>query len=150
MENKTGESLGYGFVKYNNAEDAARALLSMNNFRLQGKILLVKYSNPPKHQEDVIANTNLYVKPLLPSTTEGWLIECCFFTLLILSFFRSSACSFGPIDTVKVMVDKVTQTSRQIGFVRFPLRYLVFIILYTSFLNTDILINPMQTRRFSR
>ena len=111
-------------MKYNTAENAAMALLSMNNYRIKGKILLVKYSNPPKRQVEVLANTNLYVKPLLPSTTEGFPVILSFVLIfpslpLLLDDLYRLFSSFGPIDTVKVMIDKVTQASRQIGFVRF-------------------------------
>jgi cold-inducible RNA-binding protein len=50
-------------------------------------------------------STNLYLKPLPPTMTEDDLYKVF--------------CKFGPIDAAKVMVDKLTGKSLQIGFVRF-------------------------------
>ncbi|KAA6379712.1 MAG: putative elav G [Streblomastix strix] len=105
IENKSGDSLGYGFVRFTKSDDADRAMTAMNNYRLGNKILMVKPSNPPRQAPEVIRNTNLYVKPLLPNTTEQSLT----------TLFSP----YGKIVAIKVMVDRQTNSSRQIGFVRF-------------------------------
>ncbi|KAA6404447.1 MAG: putative CBN-EXC-7 protein [Streblomastix strix] len=104
IDNKTGESLGYGFVKFANLGESERALAALNNFRLGNKILLVKPSNAQR-ELDMQKSTNLYVKPLLPNTTEQML--------------RSIFQPYGKIEGIRVMVDKHTRSSKQIGFVRF-------------------------------
>jgi RNA recognition motif-containing protein len=108
IDDKTGDNLGYGFVRYATPTAAQQAIVNMNGFMIGNKILLVKYSSMPKGHKDVIKNRNLYVKPLLPHTTENQLCEL--FSV------------FGMIEDVKVMYDRPTKISRQV--------YILFLLLF--------------------
>ncbi|CAL4066502.1 unnamed protein product, partial [Meganyctiphanes norvegica] len=56
---KTGYSFGFGFVEYQKPEDAAKAILQLNNLPVQHKRIKVSYARPPG--ED-IKETNLYIQ----------------------------------------------------------------------------------------
>lgn len=71
VDHDTGESLGFGFVKFVRLEDAENARRTMNHYRIAGKTLLVKPSNLSKQTSESVANTNLYIKPLPATLTEG-------------------------------------------------------------------------------
>jgi RNA recognition motif-containing protein len=105
VDHQTGASLGYGFVRFVEPSDAQNAIASMTGQRVSNKTLLCKLSNSSPNSGTPEPSNNLYIKPLLPTTTEEDL--------------RGLFDKFGPINTCKVMVDKVTGQSRQIGFVRF-------------------------------
>ncbi|KAK2949471.1 putative Long-chain-alcohol dehydrogenase 2 [Blattamonas nauphoetae] len=100
----TGESLGYGFVRFAKETDAQTAQQKMNRFRIGTKNLLVKPSNPLKQNETIVANTNLYIKPILRTTTENDLYK----------LFSP----FGEILGVKVMLHH-NSSQKHIAFVRF-------------------------------
>lgn len=93
VDHETGESLGFGFVKFLHLADAEKAMHAMNHFHISGKTLLVKPSNLSKQETDLVANTNLYIKPLPATTTEGIFLSkpyfFYFFKFLTL-FFRVS------------------------------------------------------------
>eukprot|EP01122_Echinamoeba_exundans_P004368 TRINITY_DN143_c0_g2_i3.p1 TRINITY_DN143_c0_g2~~TRINITY_DN143_c0_g2_i3.p1 ORF type:complete len:776 (-),score=85.06 TRINITY_DN143_c0_g2_i3:26-2044(-) len=76
----------------------------MSGHHIGNKTLLCKLSHGPSHSLSP-PNDNLYIKPLLSTTSE--------------SDLRKLFEPFGPIRECKVMVDKNTGISRQIGFVRF-------------------------------
>jgi hypothetical protein len=115
IDQSTGNSLGYGFVRFSEQESAERAISEMNGQHIANKRLLCKLANQspstfasePKtsvlHSQE--PSDNLYIKPLLSSTTEEDL--------------RALFAGFGEISDCKVMVDRHTGVSRQIGFVRF-------------------------------
>uniref|UniRef100_A0A6B2LA86 RRM domain-containing protein n=1 Tax=Arcella intermedia TaxID=1963864 RepID=A0A6B2LA86_9EUKA len=116
IDQRTGKSLGYGFVRYGHSSASQNAIKAMNGVRVSNKRLLCKLANispssfsqeapknPVLHSED--PSDNLYIKPLLKETTEEDL-----FNLFI---------PFGPISECKVMLDRFTGQSRQIGFVRY-------------------------------
>ena len=56
---QTGYSFGFGFVEYQKPEDAAKAILQLNNLPVQHKRIKVSYARPPG--ED-IKETNLYIQ----------------------------------------------------------------------------------------
>lgn len=56
-----GQSLGYAFVNYHKAEDAEKAVNTLNGLRLQNKIIKVSYARP---SSDSIKGANLYVSGL--------------------------------------------------------------------------------------
>jgi len=100
----TGYSLGYGFVRFSSAEEATKAIDAMYGTTIGNKTLLCKLSHGIP-QNNATPSDNLYIKPLLDTTTEEDLMSM-----------------FSPHGTVlecKVMLDKNTGQSRQIGFVRF-------------------------------
>lgn len=105
VDHQTKTSLGYGFVRFTRPEDTQSAIIKLSGYRLGAKVLLCKLSNSSPNVVPPEISTNLYIKPLLPTTSEETLTH----------IFGE----FGAIAAAKVMVDKVTGESRQIGFVRY-------------------------------
>ncbi|XP_022130051.1 ELAV-like protein 2 [Pieris rapae] len=62
-----GQSLGYAFVNYHKAEDAEKAVNTLNGLRLQNKIIKVSYARP---SSDAIKGANLYVSGLPKHMTQ--------------------------------------------------------------------------------
>jgi len=56
-----GQSLGYGFVNYHRADDATKAIQTLNGLRLQNKTIKVSYARP---SSEAIKGANLYVSGL--------------------------------------------------------------------------------------
>jgi RNA recognition motif-containing protein len=111
VDQSNGKSLGFGFVRFEASESSKKAIKKMNGIQIQNKRLLCKLANQNttdytnqilNHQTP---SDNLYVKPLLPFTSEDDL--------------RNMFSPFGNIITCKVMIDHKTKKSRQIGFVKF-------------------------------
>ncbi|XP_031563640.1 ELAV-like protein 1-B [Actinia tenebrosa] len=100
----TGQSLGYAFVNYENAEDANRAVAEMNGARLQNKKLKVSFARPSSSE---IKNANLYISGL-PKNFKEEDVD---------ALFRP----YGKIITSKVLKD-VDGEGRGTGFVRFDKR----------------------------
>jgi RNA recognition motif-containing protein len=100
----TGHSLGYGFCRYLQPEYAEAAITKMTGQKIANKTLLCKLSNSSS-ANNAEPSDNLYIKPLLATTSTDEL--------------RMLFEKFGPIKECKVMVDKNTGMSRQLGFVRF-------------------------------
>jgi peptidyl-prolyl isomerase E (cyclophilin E) len=48
MDHATGKHRGFGFVEYEDKEDAAAAIDNMNNCELYGRVLRVNYAQPMK------------------------------------------------------------------------------------------------------
>eukprot|EP00002_Diphylleia_rotans_P026133 TRINITY_DN519_c0_g2_i1.p1 TRINITY_DN519_c0_g2~~TRINITY_DN519_c0_g2_i1.p1 ORF type:complete len:602 (-),score=117.51 TRINITY_DN519_c0_g2_i1:1811-3616(-) len=112
---KTGQSLGYGFIRYTTADEAYLAIAKMSGAQVGNKTLLCKLSNSSANQAASLSS-NLYIKPLLPSTSEDDLYQLF--------------APFGRIIECKVMVDIHTGKSKQVGFVRYPQnQYLVLFII---------------------
>lgn len=99
---KTGYSFGFGFVEYQKPEDAAKAILQLNNLPVQHKRIKVSYARPPG--ED-IKETNLYIQNIPRSYTLDQLEEL--FSV------------YGQIVQKNLLKDKVTGLPRGVGFVRF-------------------------------
>ena len=47
---KAGQSLGYGFVNYHRADDATKAIQTLNGLRLQNKTIKVRKKNVNVHK----------------------------------------------------------------------------------------------------
>ena len=60
-------SFGYGFVEYEDPDDAARAIEQLNKHPIQHKVIKVAYSKPPGTENK---NINLYVAGLPPNVTQ--------------------------------------------------------------------------------
>lgn len=105
IDHQTGLSLGYGFVRFASPDDTKEAISGMTGQRINNKILLCKLSNSSTNSINPEPSTNLYIRPLPASLGQEDL--------------RKLFGAFGAIDAAKVMVDKVTGESIQIGFVRF-------------------------------
>ncbi|XP_037047911.1 ELAV-like protein 3 isoform X2 [Bradysia coprophila] len=97
----TGQSLGYGFVNYQRAEDADKAVSTFNGLRLQNKTIKVSFARP---SSDAIKGANLYVSGLSKSMTQQDLENL--FT------------PFGQIITSRILCDNITG----VGFIRFDQR----------------------------
>ena len=100
-DHRTGYSYGYGFVDYESAADAVKALQQLNGLQIQNKRLKVSYSRPPGAN---VKETNLYICNLGPSASEDMLDE----------LFGE----FGTIVTRTVLRDRRGQ-AKGTGFVRF-------------------------------
>jgi hypothetical protein len=105
VDHLNGCSLGYGFVRFSLPEQAQKAIVKLSGHRFHHKTLLCKLSNTSPSVIFPEVSSNLYLKPLLVSSTEADIIE----------LFSK----FGQVAEAKVMVDHDTGESRQIGFVRF-------------------------------
>jgi len=112
VDQNTGKSLGFGFVRFESSDSSQRAIKKMNGTQIQNKRLLCKLANQSHNNSEYvnilnhqIPSNNLFIKPLLPITTEDDL--------------RKLFEKFGNIITCKVMIDHKTGLSKQIGFVKF-------------------------------
>jgi len=101
----TGQSLGYGFVNYQLADDANKAIQTLNGLRLQNKTIKVSYARP---SSEAIKGANLYVSGLPKHMTQPDL-ERIF-----------SSC--GNIITSRILCDNITGLSKGVGFIRFDQR----------------------------
>merc|ERR1712079_348641 len=110
----TGQSLGYGFVNYHRADDATKAIQTLNGLRLQNKTIKVSYARP---SSEAIKGANLYVSGLPKHMTQPDL-ERLF-----------SSC--GNIITSRILCDNISGGSKDgavpglskgVGFIRFDQR----------------------------
>uniref|UniRef100_A0AAR5Q463 RRM domain-containing protein n=2 Tax=Dendroctonus ponderosae TaxID=77166 RepID=A0AAR5Q463_DENPD len=99
---KTGYSYGFGFVKYFNEEDAAKAINLLNGFSFRNKRLKVSYSRPPGTD---MKDSNLYITNLPKDVTEQD----------VENLFKH----YGEIVQRTVLKDKHTGLPRGVAFVRF-------------------------------
>ncbi|XP_035709258.1 ELAV-like protein 3 isoform X3 [Folsomia candida] len=99
----SGQSLGYGFVNYHRAEDAEKAINTLNGLRLQNKTIKVSYARP---SSEAIKGANLYVSGLPKNLTQQELE----------SLFNP----FGRIITSRILCDNIT--GNRVGFIRFDQR----------------------------
>jgi len=98
-----GYSFGFGFVEYVNPEDAAKAILQLNNLPVMHKKIKVSYARPPGEE---IKGTNLYIQNIPRHYTETSQLEELF-------------APFGTIVQSNLLKDKITGLPRGVGFVRF-------------------------------
>lgn len=102
---KTGYSYGYGFVKFVNPNDAARAINALNGVEYYNKRLKVSYARPPGQD---LKDSNLYVTNLPKSITEDE-VEKMF-------------SEYGVIVQKNLLKDKITGMPRGVAFVRYAKR----------------------------
>merc|ERR1711935_993847 len=100
-----GQSLGYGFVNYHRADDATKAIQTLNGLRLQNKTIEVSYARP---SGEAIKGANLYVSGLPKHMTQP-------------DLERLFSCS-GNIITSRILCDNITGLSKGVGFIRFDQR----------------------------
>jgi len=86
-----GQSLGYGFVNYHRADDATKAIQTLNGLRLQNKTIKVSYARP---SSEAIKGANLYVSGLPKHMTQP-------------DLERLFSCS-GNIITSRILCDNIT------------------------------------------
>ncbi|CAD5111936.1 DgyrCDS1198 [Dimorphilus gyrociliatus] len=100
-----GQSLGYGFVNYKDANDATKAISTLNGLRLQNKTIKVSYARP---SSEGIKGANLYIcglpKGMTQQELEGLFSQC------------------GRIITSRILYDHTTGLSKGVGFIRFDQR----------------------------
>jgi len=102
IDKLTGQSLGYGFVKFKETANASAAIKELSGKALEDKILRVGYARPPAAQ---VQQGNLYISNIPTSMTKEQLEQ-------IFS-------PYGKVVDSKILVDKSTNTSRGVGFVKF-------------------------------
>lgn len=83
--------MGYGFVNYQRAEDADKAINTLNGLRLQNKIIKVSFARP---SSEAIKGANLYVSGLPKNMTQ--------------SDLESLFTPFGRIITSRILCDNIT------------------------------------------
>jgi len=122
INKQTGESLGYGFVKYAHPESGAstNAINAMNGKAMENKRLKVSYARPSantglpmqqfnQQQQMMIEmdtnNTNVYICHLAPHITKQALDK-------IFS-------QYGTIEDSRIIIDPATNQSKGVGFVRY-------------------------------
>lgn len=86
-----GQSLGYGFVNYVRAEDAEKAVNTLNGLRLQNKVIKVSYARP---SSESIKGANLYVSGLPKNLSQPDL--------------EGMFASFGKIITSRILCDNIS------------------------------------------
>lgn len=98
----TGYSYGFGFVDYENVEDAQRAMQTLNGLQMQNKTIKVALARPGGEE---IKGANLYVRNL-PRHYQQMDLERLFQ-------------QFGTIIQSRVLTDQATGVSKGVGFVLF-------------------------------
>lgn len=83
--------MGYGFVNYQRAEDADKAINTLNGLRLQNKTIKVSFARP---SSEAIKGANLYVSGLPKNMTQ---IE-----------LESLFSPFGKIIASRILCDNIT------------------------------------------
>jgi len=101
IDNKTGRSLGYGFVKFSNEGEAQSAINALNGMQIGNKRLKVAISRPAS--ED-IKNCKLYVTNL-PPTHDKAAVEAMFE-------------QYGEIIECRMLMDPTTGQSKCTAFVQ--------------------------------
>eukprot|EP01132_Coremiostelium_polycephalum_P006737 gene6737-8353_t len=114
---KTGNSLGYGFVRFSQPNCALEAIKNMNRVQVGYKTLLCKLSKPsnspiinpvttaidePENREP--SNT-LYVRVLSPTITDAIL--------------NATFSQFGEVVEAQVLIDTVSGKSKRAGVIKF-------------------------------
>jgi RNA recognition motif-containing protein len=104
VDHASGLSKGYGFVKFNSAQDGIKAQEALHQFQIGRKTLKVSFSRRLQSGERTKHNTNLYLSNLDPRTDKEELERN----------FRTC----GYVVQCKVLKN-AKGISRQIGFVRY-------------------------------
>jgi len=106
VRDKTSKkSLGYGFVKYTNYEDAATAVSQKNRYMVGSKVIKVSFARTSSEE---IKNCKLYITN----------IPRAYMEMDVINLF---AC-FGNIIECRVLKDHSFGTSKGVAFVQFNLR----------------------------
>ncbi|ESO06322.1 hypothetical protein HELRODRAFT_64455, partial [Helobdella robusta] len=100
-----GHSLGYGFVKYKDANEAVKALQTFNGLKIQNKVIKVSQARP---SSETIKGANLYVSNLPAHVKSSDLMGL---------FGR-----YGNIISTRILSDPGTGLSKGVAFIRFDLR----------------------------
>ena len=100
----TGYSYGFGFVDFQNAEDAQKAIETLNGTQLQNKTIKVAYARP---SGETIKGANLYIKGLPKSMSQSELQD----------LFNP----YGQIIQARILTDPYGK-SRGVGFILYDKR----------------------------
>jgi len=98
-------SLGYGFVRFENDQEASAAIEALNGKTVGTKRLLCKLSNNRVQTKEKDQQSNLFIRNIPPHYDEEAL--------------RKAFEVFGTILDVKIMTDNTTQKSKGFGFCKF-------------------------------
>ena len=98
----TQYSYGFGFVNFESADDAQRAITTLNGLNIQHKRIKVAYARP---NDENTKGANLYIQNLPKHYREEELEDQ----------FKQ----FGSIVQTRVLVDQVSGQSKGVGFVLF-------------------------------
>ncbi|XP_071097501.1 ELAV-like protein 1 [Haliotis cracherodii] len=104
-DKSSGYSYGFGFVDYEDEDDAQRAIKTLNGLQMQNKKIKVALA---RHGGDAIKGANLYVRNL----PREWREE------EVHSYFEP----YGKIIQTRVLVDPNTGVSKRVGFVLYDTR----------------------------
>ncbi|KAF2072590.1 hypothetical protein CYY_006087 [Polysphondylium violaceum] len=118
---KTGNSLGYGFVRFSQPTFATEAIKNMNRYQVGYKTLLCKLSKPstsPPLQSNIqttvtpaadepeqTPSNTLYIRVLSPTITDPIL--------------KSTFSNFGDVIEAQVLIDNASGKSKRAGVVKF-------------------------------
>lgn len=105
INDKTGESSGYGFVDFMFEEEAERALQALNGKKIYNKEIKVNWASHATIKEDTSNHHNVFVGDLSAEITDEML--------------HKAFGAFGSISDARVMWDQNTGRSRGYGFVSF-------------------------------
>ncbi|KYR01017.1 hypothetical protein DLAC_02099 [Tieghemostelium lacteum] len=115
---KTGNSLGYGFVRFSDANFAQEAIKNMNRVQIGYKTLLCKLSKPSTTVNIVASEgtqaevenpgeptSTLYVRILSPTITDLML--------------KQTFSQYGEVIESQVLIDSISGKSKRAGLIRF-------------------------------
>jgi len=102
LRHMTGQETGYGFVEFSHQEDGRQAIQALNGTIIENHHIRVIRAKAPKQ---VISETNLYVEGLPDLWKEKDL----------LGKFQQ----FGEVTLTRVLMNRHTNKSRNVGFVHF-------------------------------
>jgi len=104
VDHASGLSKGYGFVKFQSADEGCRAQTALHQYQIGRKTLKVSFSRQPQSGEKTKHHTNLYLSNLDPHTQQ--------------SDLERNFKTCGYVVQCKVLKN-VHGVSKRIGFVRF-------------------------------
>ncbi|XP_064626100.1 ELAV-like protein 4 isoform X4 [Lineus longissimus] len=116
----TGQSLGYGFVNYKLADDAEKAIHTLNGLRLQNKTIKVSYARP---SSESIKNANLYISGIPKNMNQNDL-EHLFASCgkIITARILYDNCTVGDKPPSPSSGGNTASMSKGVGFIRFDTR----------------------------
>ncbi|XP_064626109.1 ELAV-like protein 3 isoform X12 [Lineus longissimus] len=117
---KAGQSLGYGFVNYKLADDAEKAIHTLNGLRLQNKTIKVSYARP---SSESIKNANLYISGIPKNMNQNDL-EHLFASCgkIITARILYDNCTVGDKPPSPSSGGNTASMSKGVGFIRFDTR----------------------------
>ena len=122
---QTGYSYGFGFVNYQKADDAIRAIQTLNGLQIQNKRIKVSYARPPGEDRK---ETNLYVTNLPRYLSKNFRLSFYDCNIVKNHPFNNRDVTeeeisnifsaHGNIVQMNLLKDKITGMPRGVAFVR--------------------------------